>query len=107
MAKFKSKSPPNKKILGLVISPTRELAKQIFEVCNNFLKTLNGLYKTDKFTLNIFIGGTNKENDLNSYFKNGGNILIGTPGKLREIFTCDKFKEILDIKDLEILVLGL
>lgn len=105
MNKHKTKSPPNKKILGLVISPTRELAKQIHEICKQILEVLNEKNQA-KFTFNLFIGGMNKDNDFHSYDSNGGNIIVGTPGKLREIFTCEHFKTILDIKDLEILILG-
>lgn len=105
MTKFKKKTKSNKKILGLIISPTRELAKQTYDICKNIIENLNKTENTF-FSLNIFIGGTSKEQNFESYTKLGGNILIGTPGKLREIFTCDLFKNVLDIKELEMLVLG-
>ena len=104
MKNYNKRTPNIDKILGLVISPTRELAKQTYEIGKNLIEKLNKLYEKDKFTINLFVGGTNKEHDLESFRKIGGNILVGTPGKLREVFTCESFK--LDIKELEILVLG-
>lgn len=103
LKKYNKKKLENNKILGLIISPTRELAKQIYEVCKSLMTNLHN----HAFSLNLFIGGMAKEQNFESYKENGANILIGTPGKLREIFTCNLFKEVLDIKDLEMLVLGL
>ena len=106
MTKYKTKNPPPKKILGLILSPTRELEKQTFDICKKLQEALHSLVKTSGFTVNLFIGGTNKDHDVKLYEEFGGNIFVGTPGKLREIFTCENFEETFDIKDLEILVLG-
>ena len=67
---------------------------------------MNEILKITKFSINLFIGGTSKGHNLNIKEEFGGNIIVGTPGKLREIFTSEKFEEKFDIKDLEILVLG-
>lgn len=58
----------------LVISPTRELALQIYGV------TLEAL-KYHKFTSGIVIGGSNRRNEAEKLSK-GVNILIATPGRL-------------------------
>ena len=67
---------------------------------------MNDILKINKFSINLSIGGTSKGHNMNINEELAGNIIVGTPGKLREIFTCEKFEENFDIKDLEILVLG-
>ncbi|OQR88229.1 ATP-dependent RNA helicase dbp4 [Achlya hypogyna] len=58
---------------GLVISPTRELALQIFEV-------LRGFAKTHTFSAGLVIGGKNFQEEQYRIIKM--NILIATPGRL-------------------------
>jgi len=66
-------------VLGLVLTPTRELAKQISEVARKFLTALG------KFSLCLLTGGTHTEQDLKKIEENGCNFIIATPGKFREV----------------------
>ena len=71
---------------------------------------MNDILKITKFSRNLFIGGTSKGHNMNINEEFGGNIIVGTPGKLREIFTCEKFEENFDISrnfPVEILILHL
>ncbi|KAK9746639.1 DEAD/DEAH box helicase [Popillia japonica] len=83
---------------AIVISPTRELALQTYDVLKQLLKY--GLRQI------LFVGGNNVEEDVNNFMKNGGNILICTPGRLEDLL-CRK-QEInlpLAVKHLELLIL--
>ena len=62
----------------VVMSPTRELAQQTYEVCQNFGKSL-GINSA------LIIGGesADKQKDI---LKEGIHILIATPGRLKDLF---------------------
>ncbi|EFJ12594.1 hypothetical protein SELMODRAFT_123861 [Selaginella moellendorffii] len=64
---------------AMIISPTRELASQIFGVAQKFVKTLENL------TALLLVGGTDVTADLERVKEQGGNVLIGTPGRLHDI----------------------
>lgn len=78
---------------GLIISPTRELALQIFEVLRN-------VGKRHSFSAGLVIGGKNFYEEQNCIMKM--NILVGTPGRLLQHMeqTPD-----FDLSNLEVLVL--
>ena len=64
---------------ALVISPTRELATQISEVLQHFLD------RTPSLSQQLFIGGNNIKTYISSFEKDGGNIVIGTPGRIEDM----------------------
>jgi len=66
-------------IFGLIIAPTRELAKQIHEVYSKLLEALG------KFRVQLLIGGSNIEPDKQAFKELGANFIIATPGKLKEM----------------------
>ena len=66
-------------ITVLVLVPTRELAKQVFEVA----KLISTVF--DKFVPQCAIGGTQISADLAAFEEIKPSILIGTPGKLHEM----------------------
>ena len=67
---------------ALVISPTRELALQIYEVLEQFLKHVPHL------THMSMIGGLKSTHeDVKAYSENGAHIIISTPGRFMEILT--------------------
>ncbi|KAI4454861.1 rna helicase [Holotrichia oblita] len=85
---------------AIVISPTRELALQTYDVLKQLLKYVKGLRQI------LFVGGNHVEEDVDNFIKNGGNILICTPGRLEDLL-CRK-QEInlpLAVKHLELLIL--
>jgi ATP-dependent RNA helicase DDX55/SPB4 len=82
---------------ALVISPTRELARQIGEALDPFLASF-GLCKA------IFTGGSGDVAlDASRFQAEGGNIVIGTPGRLEDLLA--KYPDLLVMKGLEVLVL--
>lgn len=86
---------------AIVISPTRELATQIYHVLEHFLKFL------PQFTGQLFTGGYNPMIDIEKFKENGANIIVSTPGRLVDMFERrdDSFNFSAHTKSLEVLVL--
>lgn len=80
--------------MGLIISPTRELSSQIYHVARPFISTLSGVQ-----TL-LLVGGVDIKVDMKKIEEEGGNVLIGTPGKIFDIM---ERIDILDFRNLEVL----
>eukprot|EP00127_Corallochytrium_limacisporum_P003381 Clim_evm9s149 gene=Clim_evmTU9s149 len=94
-------------VFGLVISPTRELAKQIYDVCCQLLglnpsdiKSRHHDKKTP--TVQLFTGGKDFKAAAKEYFQYGANIMIATPGRVEQFV--DNVQNF-DVRKLEILVL--
>lgn len=68
-----------KNLQVVIISPTRELATQLYNVCLELVK----LYNPD-ILVKKFIGGTNKTDT-----KSNCQIAIGTPGRIHDLFIQD------------------
>ena len=107
-----------------------ELAKQIHDVCVQLLEAMGHLSETkeeeneegkmaekeediededdisekDKLiiTTQLFIGGNSVQEDIQKFQKFGGNIIIGTPGRLEDLL---KRHVIFNTNDLEALIL--
>lgn len=65
---------------AIILAPSRELARQTYKFANQIISDMS--YK--KIAVKLFISGEDSNKDLKS-FKNGCNILIATPGKLRSL----------------------
>ena len=81
---------------AIILAPSRELARQTYKFANQIISDMS--YK--KITVKLFISGEDSNKDLKS-FKNGCNILIATPGKLRSLIEESDF----DISMVKTLVL--
>ena len=78
---YRLASPLSKHQIGaLIVSPTRELAAQISEVLAEFLQDSDGSLSSQ-----LFIGGNKVEKDIERFEERGGNIVIGTPGRLEDL----------------------
>ena len=64
---------------ALILSPTRELASQISQVLSIFLEKIPSLKQQ------LFIGGTKINEDIDKFKQEGGNIIIGTPGRIEDL----------------------
>lgn len=83
-------------VAAVVISPTRELSRQILEVAQPFMATIEWA------SLSLLVGGRDPQEDITNLRTNGGTVLIGTPGRIDDIFSRCAF---LDVKTVEVLVL--
>ena len=80
-------------VLGIIISPTRELSSQIFHVAQPFISTLSNVKPI------LLVGGAEVKSDMKKIEDEGANLLIGTPGRLYDIM--DRM-DILDFRSLEV-----
>lgn len=69
-------------IHSLIISPTRELAQQTYDITNEFIQSFND---QERFSCIKFVGGTKHEYDVEQFQTNGGTIVIATPGRFEEL----------------------
>lgn len=80
-------------MVGVVISPTRELALQIFKVAEPFIATLSNVRPM------LLVGGAEVKADTTKIEEEGANLLIGTPGRLSDIM---EHMKMLDFRNLEV-----
>ncbi|CAB0000671.1 unnamed protein product [Nesidiocoris tenuis] len=85
---------------GIVISPTRELARQTSDVLKEFLDNMDTPVKQV-----LMIGGTKVAEDIELLKKEGANIIIATPGRLEDLLTRGDVLLHVAVKSLEMLVL--
>ncbi|KAL6420125.1 hypothetical protein ACFW04_014080 [Cataglyphis niger] len=84
---------------AIIISPTRELATQISEILEKFLKNIPLLKQV------LLVGGVTLKEDAEN-LKKGVNIIVATPGRLQDILSnYNSINLSLCIKSLEFLVL--
>ncbi|EFJ40203.1 hypothetical protein VOLCADRAFT_108284 [Volvox carteri f. nagariensis] len=81
---------------AIIISPTRELAKQIYGVAGPLIASVPGL------TSMLLVGGTDPAQDVAAFKSRGAHVLVGTPGRIDDIV---KRCTAMDLKRLEVLVL--
>ncbi|XAR71898.1 RNA helicase [Bertholletia excelsa] len=91
-----STPPKPHEVLGMIISPTRELSSQIFHVAQLFISTL------PKVNSVLLVGGVEVKSDIRKIEEQGANLLIGTPGRLHDIM---ERMDILEFRSFEILIL--
>ncbi|GAA0164486.1 RNA helicase [Lithospermum erythrorhizon] len=90
--------PQNKphQVLGVIISPTRELSSQIYHVAQPFISTLNNVKPV------LLVGGVDVQTDMKNIEEEGAKLLIGTPGRLDDIMNRI---DGLDFRNLEVCLL--
>ncbi|CAL4958408.1 unnamed protein product [Urochloa decumbens] len=93
----RSSRPKSHEVLAIIVSPTRELSSQIYNVAQPFIATLKGVSSM------LLVGGLDIKAELKRVEEEGANILVGTPGKLYDIMQRDDAS--LDYKNVEILIL--
>lgn len=70
---------------AIIITPTRELATQIYEVCQelNALTSLN-------YKVHLTVGGADRQKSLSSIANEQPQIIVGTPGRIKDIVIKEK-----------------
>lgn len=81
---------------AIILVPSRELARQTYKFANDIVKK----YQGKNIKLKLFVSGEDSNKSLAS-FKNGCNLLIATPGKLKSLIESTEF----DLSILKTLVL--
>ena len=80
-------------VMGIIISPTRELSSQIYSVALPIVSTLSNIKSV------LLVGGADVKEDMNKIEEEGANLLIGTPGRL---FDMMERMENLDFRNFEV-----
>lgn len=84
-------------VYALILAPARELALQIYSIAEIINEELG-----KKFTIDSFIGGHSRAEDIGKLESRTPDIIIATPGRLHDM--ADR-EELLSLKYVEILVL--
>lgn len=89
-------------LLGLILTPTRELAQQIEKNITFALETVNaGKSPIDQLKVTCIIGGMSKEKQIRVLQQQKPQIVIGTAGRLHELLG----EEVIDFSRLKYLVI--
>lgn len=96
---LRRKSPLKKHEVGaIIISPTRELAKQILKVTTHFCS------HTGLRPPLLLVGGTDIVGDnFKRFSQDGADILVGTPGRLHDVL--ERYGHAIGVRELEVLIL--
>lgn len=70
----------NQSVQALILSPTRELAMQLYQVCMQLVKHSN-----TEINVALSIGGVDRENEIKKYEKKQPQIVIGTIGRINDL----------------------
>ncbi|MBF0716030.1 DEAD/DEAH box helicase [Gemelliphila palaticanis] len=84
----------NKKTQSIIMAPTRELARQLFDMANHVAK-----FSEEEIKISLFIGGQDLNRDIEKV-SNAPHIIIGTPTRILDL---DK-SSALSIKEVETIV---
>lgn len=68
-----------KEVQAVIISPTRELAFQIYANCTHFTQF------NPSIDIRLYVGGTNRDSEVKRLEKSQPQIVIGTIGKLKDL----------------------
>jgi superfamily II DNA/RNA helicase len=80
----------------MILAPSRELAMQIFKVLEQFRSVI-----PEALSMCYLIGGNKIEYDLQRIKEKGCNILVGTVGRIFDLFK----REVICFKKLELLIM--
>ncbi|MCR5307764.1 MAG: DEAD/DEAH box helicase [bacterium] len=69
-----------KECQAIILSPTRELATQIYNVCSHMNKFFN-----DKIDIRLYTGGTDRLKEIKKLENSQPQIVIGTPGRVSDL----------------------
>ena len=74
------KLSPTEAVDAVIISPTRELALQIFNEFNKIIEE-----SVEKIDIRLYVGGTNRDAEIERLRKSQPQIVIGTIGKIKDL----------------------
>ncbi|MCK4551886.1 MAG: DEAD/DEAH box helicase [Tenericutes bacterium] len=77
---FESIDISKNEIQALILAPTRELAKQIHQFATEMAN-----YSEEKINVDLYIGGSDKQNVIKKLSKGMPHIAIGTPGRVNDL----------------------
>ena len=76
---------PLGKVQVVITSPTRELAKQIYDMALDIAQ-----FNEEQFKIRLYVGGTDREKELKWLENNQPDMVIGTPGRIWDLAIKEK-----------------
>ncbi|AIO02012.1 ATP-dependent RNA helicase, putative [Leishmania panamensis] len=102
----------NNAVFTVLVLPSRELAQQVFQIVKRMLHFVTKGYKNGTpanglpaYSYQCFIGGRDIQRDVEEFCKQGGNVLVGTPGRLYELLVSSKYASLFNFSQFELLIL--
>lgn len=92
-------------VVAVVILPSRELAQQVAGVAKSYLASVSKSLGTIHYSSALFVGGRDVNKDIDAFKHGGGNLLIGTPGRLHELLVLSKQASLFATRHCEMLIL--
>ncbi|KAG8341270.1 DEAD DEAH box helicase Helicase conserved C terminal domain [Trypanosoma vivax] len=97
-------------VVSIIVLPSRELAQQVHKITKGMLHYVSSTYAKGasglpKYSCQCYIGGRDIALDVDQFTKNGGNVVIGTPGRLFELFVSSKYSSLFNFSCFELLIL--
>ncbi|MFH5882513.1 DEAD/DEAH box helicase [Liberiplasma polymorphum] len=77
---FERLEESNKDLQVVILSPTRELATQIFNMAKHIAS-----FSTETIEIKLFTGGKDRSKEIEGLAKHQPQIIIGTPGKIHDL----------------------
>ena len=77
---FESLDEKKQEVQATIIAPTKELALQIYKVCNHIAS-----FCGDTINIKLFTGGSDRLKEIEKIKNNMPQIVIGTPGKIKDL----------------------
>ncbi|KAK7200834.1 ATP-dependent RNA helicase [Novymonas esmeraldas] len=99
-------------VFAVLVLPSRELAQQVFQIVKRMLHYLAKEYKGGSpanglpaYSYQCYIGGRDIKHDVEEFSRQGGNVLVGTPGRLYELLVSSKYANLFHYGQFELLIL--
>lgn len=99
-------------VFAVLVLPSRELAQQVFQIVKRMLHFVSKDFKGGSpanglpaYSYQCYIGGRDIKHDVEEFSKQGGNVLVGTPGRLYELLVSSKYANLFHFSQFELLIL--
>ncbi len=77
---FQELDETSNKAFATIIAPTKELAMQIYKMAQHIAS-----FSKDRIDIKLFIGGTDRQKEIEKLKTSTPQIIIGTPGKIKDL----------------------
>ncbi len=77
---FEDLDPTKNEVQAIIVSPTTELARQTYKVCQHMAS-----FSPDTINIKLYVGGTDRTREIEALKKGQPHIVISTPGRLKDL----------------------
>lgn len=76
---------PGEGPVGIILAPSRELARQTFDVVSSFCERVSSTPQYPHLRTQLLIGGESTRDQVNAIQQKGVHAIVATPGRLRDL----------------------